>query len=264
MSLTSIEFHKITEEKTISKYKEDLGFFIKLRSAVLQRFSDAIDYKQYEGQIQKLIDTHIQTSEVRTVTELVNIFDKEKFQQEVEKTTGEAAKADKIASRTAKHITEKMVEDPAFYKKFSEMLKDTIKAYEEQRISESQYLNKVKDIMDSVLSRTDSDIPAVLENRDVAKAFYGITKEALTGKLKDEEVLKTICADIAIASDDIILKLKKVDWEKPGSDVPKKMIHLIGDYMIDDVRDKYDVKLNYDEIDNIAERFVDVAKIRYK
>ena len=264
MALSSIEFHKATEEKTISKYKEDLSFFIKLRSAVLQRFSDAIDYKQYEGQIQKLIDTHIQTSEVRTVTELVNIFDKEKFQQEVEKTTGEAAKADKIASRTAKHITEKMDEDPAFYKKFSEMLKDTIKAYEEQRISESQYLHKVKDIMDSVLSRTDSDIPAVLENRDVAKAFYGITKEALTGKLNDEEVLKTICADIAIASDDIILKLKKVDWEKPGSDVPKKMIHLIGDYMIDDVRDKYDVKLNYDEIDSIAERIVDVAKIRYK
>lgn len=264
MALSSIEFHKTTEEKTIAKYKEDLSFFIKLRSAVLQRFSDAIDYKQYEGQIQKLIDTHIQTSEVRTVTELVNIFDKEKFQQEVEKTTGEAAKADKIASRTAKHITEKMDEDPAFYKKFSEMLKDTIKAYEEQRISESQYLHKVKDIMDSVLSRTDSDIPAVLENRDVAKAFYGITKEALTGKLNDEEVLKTICADIAIASDDIILKLKKVDWEKPGSDVPKKMIHLIGDYMIDDVRDKYDVKLNYDEIDSIAERIVDVAKIRYK
>jgi type I restriction enzyme R subunit len=264
MALSSIEFHKTTEEKTIAKYKEDLGFFIKLRSAVLQRYSDAIDYKQYEGQIQKLIDTHIQTSEVRTVTELVNIFDKEKFQQEVEKTTGEAAKADKIASRTAKHITEKMDEDPAFYKKFSEMLKDTIKAYEEQRISESQYLNKVKDIMDSVLSRTDSDIPAVLENRDIAKAFYGINKEALTGKLQDEEVLKTICADIAIASDDIILKLKKVDWEKPGSDVPKKMIHLIGDYMIDDVRDKYDVKLNYDEIDSIAERIVDVAKIRYK
>lgn len=264
MALSSIEFHKTNEEKTIAKYKEDLAFFIKLRSAVLQRFSDAIDYKQYEGQIQKLIDTHIQTSEVKTVTELVNIFDKEKFQKEVEKTTGEAAKADKIASRTAKHITEKMDEDPAFYKKFSEMLKDTIKAYEEQRINESQYLHKVKEIMDSVLSRTDSDIPVVLENREVAKAFYGITKEALTGKLQDEEVLKNICADVAITSDEIILKLKKVDWEKPGSDVPKKMILLIGDYLLDEVRDKYDLKLSNEEIDNIAERIVDIAKIRYK
>ena len=54
------------------------------------------------------------------------VFDKDKFQQEVENTTGKAAKADKIASRTSKHISEKMEEDPAFYKKFSQMLKETI------------------------------------------------------------------------------------------------------------------------------------------
>lgn len=264
LALSSMQFHKNTEEKTIAGYKEDLGFFVKLRSAVLQRYSDAIDYKQFEGQIQKLIDTHIQTDEVRPITELVNIFDKEKFQEEVEKTLGEAAKADKIASRTAKHISEKMDEDPAFYKKFSEMLRDTIKAYEEQRLSESQYLKKVKDIMDSVLSRTDSEIPSVLENKDVAKAFYGITREALAENFKDEKALKSISADVALASDEIILKLKKIDWEKPGSDVPKKMIHLIGDYLIDEVRDKYNLTLDFEAIDSIAEGIVDVAKIRYK
>jgi type I restriction enzyme, R subunit len=264
MALSSLEFHKTTDEKTIAKYKEDLAFFIKLRLAVLQRYSDAIDYKQYEGQIQKLIDTHIQTSEVKVVTELVNIFDKEKFQQEVEKTTGEAAKADKIASRTAKHISERMDEDPAFYKKFSEMLKDAIKAYEEQRINENQYLNKVKEIMESVLSRTDSEIPKTLENRDVAKAFYGVAKESLEGKLKDDELLKVISAEIAITADDTILKLKRIDWEKPGSDIPKKMIHVIGDYIIDEVKDKYELEISFVEIDTIAERIVDIAKIRYK
>lgn len=264
MALSSIQFHKVNDEKAISRYKEDLAFFVKLRGAVLQRYSDAIDYKQYEGQIQKLIDTHIQTDEVRPITELVNIFDKEKFQEEVEKTLGVAAKADKIASRTAKHISEKMDEDPAFYKKFSEMLKETIKAYEEQRINESQYLNKVKDIMDSVLSRTDSEIPTILENKDVAKAFYGITREALVEHITDENVLKTVSAEVALSSDQIILSLKKIDWEKPGSDVPKKMIHQIGDYIIDEIRDKYNLTIGFEEIDNIAERIVDVAKIRYK
>jgi type I restriction enzyme R subunit len=263
MALSSIQFHKQTDEKTIHRYKEDVGFFMKLRGAVVQRYSDAIDYKQYEGQIQKLIDTHIQTDEVKTITELVNIFDKEKFQQEVEKTLGVSAKADKIASRTAKHISEKMDEDPAFYKKFSEMLKETIKAYEEQRINESEYLSKVKDIMDSVLTRTDSDIPASLENKEVAKAFYGISKEALTDKFTDLETLKTISAVIAIASDDIIKKQVVVDWQTK-IDIPKKMIHLIGDYLIDEVRDKYNVSISFEEIDSISERIVDVAKIRYR
>src|SRR5690606_1364491 len=100
LALSSIQFHKDVEEKTINRYKEDLTMFLKLRLAVVERYSDEIDYKQYEGQIQKLIDTHITTEKIETITELVNIFDKDKFQQEVENTTGKAAKADKIASRT--------------------------------------------------------------------------------------------------------------------------------------------------------------------
>jgi len=92
-----------------------LKFFVKLKNAVSGRYSDKIDYRKYEGQIQKLIDTHIPADEIIQMNELVNIFDKEAFEAEVEKTTGEIAKADKIASRTEKHITEKMDEDPAFY-----------------------------------------------------------------------------------------------------------------------------------------------------
>ncbi len=263
LAFSSIEFHKTSDEKTIARYKDDLAFFIKLRTAVLQRYSDVIDYKQYEGQIQKLIDIHIQTEGVETITELVNIFDKEKFQQEVENTTGKAAKADRIASRTKKHITEKMEEDPAFYKKFSEMLKDAIADYEAKRINEAQYLSKVKDIMDSVLSHTDSDIPASLQNADVAKAFYGITNEELQTKISDTETRKQISANTALAIDEIIQKLLKVNWQNEV-DVPKKMVHQIGDYLIDEVRDKYSLQITFEEIDKVAESCVNVAKIRYK
>ncbi len=265
LALSSIQFHKDHDEKAINRYTDDLAFFIKLRSAVVLRFSDAIDYKQYEGQIQKLIDTHVQTDEVKPITALVNIFDKTEFQREVEKTEGEAAKADKIASRTAKHISVKMDEDPAFYKKFSTMLKDTIKAYEDARLTESQYLAKAKSIMESVLSKSDSDIPESLKERDVAKAFYGIARDGLSLKFTSEETLKSVSADIAIMTDAIIQKFIKVDWHSPSNiDIQKKMIHLIGDYLIDEVRDKYAITLSFEEIDAIAERIVEVAKIRYK
>ena len=105
IALSSIDFHKNTPETDIERYKKDLAMFMKLRSAVQERYSDTIDYKQYEGQIQKLINTHIESGEVKIITILVNIFDKEKFADEVEKVTGKAAKSDTIASRTAKHIT---------------------------------------------------------------------------------------------------------------------------------------------------------------
>jgi type I restriction enzyme R subunit len=263
LAFASIQFHRETDEKLINRYKEDLAFFLKLRSAVLQRYSDDIDYRQYEGQLQKLIDTHVQSDGVKPITDLVNIFEKERFEEEVEKTVGTAAKADKIASRTAKHITEKMEEDPAFYKKFSEMLKETIEAHEFGRITDAQKLKKVTEIMNAVLSHTDADIPDSLAGLDEAKAFFGIAKEGLTNKFMDETVLKSISADIAIAADEIIKQHIIVDWQVK-IDVPKRMLHLIGDYLIDEVRDKYHLQMSFEEIDGISERIVDVAKIRYK
>lgn len=269
LALSSIQFHKDVEEKTINRYKEDLTMFLKLRLAVVERYSDEIDYKQYEGQIQKLIDTHITTEKIETITELVNIFDKDKFQQEVENTTGKVAKADKIASRTAKHITEKMEEDPAFYKKFSQMLKETIADYESKRISEAQYLSRVQDIMNNVLAHTDNDIPEQLRDKDVAKAFYGLTVEALSEKIQDNVVRKEVSTQTALQIDDLIQESVLdngkpiIDWQYK-TNITGKLLIEIGDYLIDEVRDKYNVDLSFKEMDKIAEDCIEVAKIRYK
>ncbi|RBP30935.1 type I restriction enzyme R subunit [Oceanihabitans sediminis] len=265
LALSSINFHKETEEKRISKYKEDLSFFMKLRAAVASRYSDKIDFKKYEGQIQKLIDTHIPTTDIVTLTELVNIFDKEAFEEEIEKVTGKAAKADMIASRTAKHITEKMDEDPAFYKRFSQLIKETIDDYLQGRIDETMYLQKIKEARDAVLSRTDSSIPASLEEKEVARAFFGIAVEEFDSHAENKETIRKISEELALKADEIILSLRRVDWyTKSGTDIQKKMVFLIGDFIIDHIRDKHNMKLSFQEIDKIAERIVEVAKIRYK
>jgi type I restriction enzyme, R subunit len=269
LALSSIQFHKDVDEKTINRYKEDLTMFLKLRLAVVERYSDEIDYKQYEGQIQKLIDTHITSEKIETITALVNIFDKEKFQQELENTIGKAAKADKIASRTAKHITEKMIEDPAFYKKFSQMLRETIAEYEAKRINEAQYLSRVQDIMNNVLTRTDYEIPEQLRDRDVAKAFYGITAEGLSEKIQDNIVRKEVSTQTALQIDDLIQESVLddgkpiIDWQFK-TNITGKLLIEIGDYLIDEVRDKYNVDLSFKEMDKIADDCIEVAKIRYK
>lgn len=269
LAMSSVDFHQQTDENVINKYKEDLAMFLKLRIAVVERYSDEIDYRQYEGQIQKLIDTHITTEKIETITELVNIFDKEKFQQELENTMGKAAKADKIASRTARHISVKMEEDPAFYKKFSQLLKEAIADYEAKRINEAQYLSRVQDIMSNVLSHTDSDIPPALNDRDVAKAFYGLTLEALNGKIVDDIVRRELSVQAALQIDELIrgavLDNGKpvIDW-KHKSNITGKLQIDIGDYLIDEIRDKYSIDLSFGEMDEIAEKCIEVAKLRYK
>jgi type I restriction enzyme R subunit len=162
-----------------------------------------------------------------------------------------------------------MDEDPAFYKKFSEMLKDTISAYEHHRLTEAQYLAKVKEIMDSVLSHIDNDIPPELQHKDVAKAFYGLTEVNLKDKILDALTRKQISAETALTIDDIIHRLAFdngnpiIDWQDKSNIIGKLQIE-IDDYLIDEVRDKYHVNLAFDEMDTLAERCIEVAKIRYK
>lgn len=271
IALSSINFHNQTPENEIKRYKDDLAMFLKLRSSVQKRYSDNIDYKKYEGQIQKLINTHIESGEVRIVTDLVNIFDKEKFSEEVEKVIGKAAKADTIASRTAKHITEKMDYDPIFYKKFSELLKETIKAYEQGRIDEAEYLRRVTEQMNAVISHSDKNIPQILANNNAARAYYGLVFEYLDSvkeiDIKTEliDVITTIALDLDNIIKEHIYDQEQliIEWNFKSNIIGPMKIEM-EDYLIDEVKRKYDIPLSFDDMDILIEQCVKVANLQFK
>lgn len=261
VALSSIEFHKNTDEKKINRYKNDLKFFVNLRTAVAQRYSDKIDYKEYEGQIQKLIDQHISTKGVEQLTDLVNIFDQEAFQAEVEKTIGSAAKADKIASRTAKHINEKMDEDPAFYKKFSQLIQQCIDDFYSERISQLEYLNRIKEYSEKVLTKTDSSIPEKIRNNPTVSAFYGTMFSFYKEKKAELSDKEDLLVDAALMINEIIESRKVVNWRN-DSDIIKKMGLETGDYIYDEIREKMNVELTFSDLDNIVEQIMSIAKTR--
>lgn len=267
IALSTREFHVRTSDEEVKRYKDDLNMFVKLRSAVQLRYSDAIDYRQYESQIQKLINSHVTSSAVKPVTELVNIFDTEAFEQEVEKLEGKAAKADTIASRTSKFITENMDSDPAFYKKFSQLLKETIAAYEQGRIDEVEYLQRVLKYKDDVLAHTDNELPDELQHNNAAKAYYGLALETYRRAFGDAPVdLKQLALDTARAFDDIMNRTLivdgqvLVDWQQK-SDIIGRMKIELEDYLIDKVKRKYELAFSFDDMDVIIDGCVEVAKL---
>ncbi len=268
LALCSVDWNKNTPEKEIFRYKHDLGFFSKLRLSVKNIYSDTIDFKAYEKQIQKLIDKHVTSHEVHPITELVNIFESEKFEEEVLRITGKAAKADLIASRTNKYINEKIEDDPAFYKRFSELLRETIEAYRLRRISEAEYLSRVSEIKENVLNHTGRDIPEELMSREVAQAFYGLTLEQFEEKVDDKNRLNEISATVGLGVDDLIKSMildngkAKIDWHKK-SDLIGQLEILIGDFLMDEIRDKYSINLSFGEINDLAEKYITIAKRRY-
>jgi len=261
IALSSYKFLEETSEDKIKKYQEDAKFFLKLRTSVKARYAESIDYKEYEPKVQKLIDTYITSDEIIQVTEPVNIFDAEKFDAEVEKRYGEASKADTIAYRLDRTIREKMEEDPVFYEKFSKLLKDAIQKHKEKILSDLDYLNKVKEYLKSVRTRTGDDLPERIKHREVARAFYGIVNQIFEKFNCKTFDAKEISTDVGIKIDDIIFNKKIVDWTK-NPDIQKEMLNEIEDYLYS-LKGRCNIDLSFDDIDTILEKTMPIAQKWY-
>lgn len=267
IALSSENFLTETDEKTLSRYKADLRKFQSLKASVKLRYAEAIDYRDYEPKIKKLLDTHIQASEVVQLNEPVNIFDDKMFNQvkeeqgvyQTKKTT--ASKADTIAHATKKVITEKMDEDPAFYEKFSKLIQQAIEDFRAKRISDLDYLNKVVDIRNKVVGKVHDDIPDKLSGNEDAMAYFGVLKPFLEKHELGEEDLESAAADTAIAIHGILEKHKKVHfWD--DEDAQKQAVNEIDDYLYDELKTERGIELSLDQMDDIIEKVLQVAKHR--
>ena len=267
IALSSEKFLTETDEKTLIRYKSDLRKFQSLKAFVKLRYAEAIDYRDYEPKIKKLLDTHIQANEVVQLNVPVNIFDDKMFNQvkeeqgvyQTRRTT--ASKADTIAHATKKVITEKMDEDPAFYHKFSKLIQQAIEDFRAKRISDLDYLNKVVDIRNKVVGKVHDDIPDILSGNEDAMAYFGVLKPFLEKHELGEEDLESAAANTAIAIHGILEKHKKVHfWD--DEDAQKQAVNEIDDYLYDELKTERGIGLSLDQMDDIIEKVLQVAKHR--
>ena len=262
VALSAVSFHEETPLAQVETYKRDLRFFHNLRIAVKQRYAETIDYKDYEQRVRKLLDSHIQSSDVATVVEPVDIFDVEALQAEVEKLGTPAAKADTIAHRVKRTVTEQMEKDPAFYAKFSRLIEETIEAYRQGRISEAEYLKKATKILRDVQGGRDADMPEKLHRFRDASAYYGVIREPLAQYTVDVPGvdMDDLIADIAIRLEEIIEEKKIRDWTT-NLDVQREIKRAMDEYLYS-VRGRYDIPLTAGDVDVILDSVLEIAKQR--
>lgn len=265
MALSSYDFATKTDEKIIEKYKKDAKFFLALRVSVKRRYSDDIDYAAYEPQVQKLIDKHITTEgEILKITEQVNIFDKQKREEEVEKLSSKAAKADHIASRTIRAINIKMNEDPVFYKKLSRLIKEAIDEYRQQRIDETLYLIKAKELEEAFLKGQTDNVPTNLKDKPTAIAIYNLLGDVFS---KELEVKTEITPQLAEEVDNLIKEIVfdngilRIDWQK-DQNIESEILRSIDDYFFE-AKMRFGVDFSFDKIDQMVEETIKMAKLKF-
>jgi len=262
MALGSLKFMEQTPDTKIERYRKDLKFYMNLRTSVRRRYAEVVDFKEYEGKIQKLIDTHVATGAVKPMTSLVNIFDKEAFERELDELQGKSigSKADTIAHRTKRTISERMEDDPAFYAKFSKMLEDAIAAFQQKRLADVEYLTKVQDIAEKIRTRSGDSLPSELQGHDVAAAMFGVLKDVFGSHAESGLDLKAIGAAAAMRIDEIVQSKRIVNWLN-NPDVQNQMQIAIEDYLHE--LEGTGLDLSFDEIDQILEKCMEIARRRY-
>ena len=265
MALSTDKFLRETDERLIDTYKGDLKRFQNLRAAVKLRYAEAIDYRDYQPKIKKLLDTHIRADEVIQLNAPVNIYDQKSVDAIMEDhpqyggPRTDAAKADAIAHATKREISEKIDEDPAFYEKFSKLIQQAIDDFRAGRMAAADYLASVKDIQERLVSNHHDDVPETIRNNSEASAYYGASQNLFADW--QMEVGEALICELALAVQDALAQERIVDfWH--NEQAQNKVKGRIDDFFYDVLKAEHDIDISTEQMDAVIERVMQIARSR--
>ena len=120
-SATWLSAMEATEKgkRQLDRYTTDRTFWLRLREMLRSRFAESIDFGSLEQDVRRILDAHIKVVDIEQLGKPVNIFDAEALQEAVDAFQSDEAKADKIASETARHLDEKKDQNRAVYQHYA-------------------------------------------------------------------------------------------------------------------------------------------------
>lgn len=246
----------------IARYKADLKRFHDLRAAAKASYEPGEDTSGLEPRIRKLLDQHVTAHEVRVLTPAVDILDKAALAASVEAAGGTpAAKADVIAAALKRTLTENMDEDPALYRRFSDMIEQVILDFRQGRLDQLDYLQKVEGIQRDFAGKRDDALPEGLRGAPDAAAFFREAAAVLSEAGVPDAQVRDVAANFAVAAEQVVARHRKVDWTE-DADAQRAMQNDLDDYLFDHVRGDLGLRLPTAVMDDLIVRVLRVARAR--
>ncbi|CAG2258193.1 type I restriction endonuclease subunit R [Burkholderia sola] len=178
-SRSFFEDHSFSEAD-VHRYKEDLRFFIGLRTIARQDALETVDYSVYEEQIRRLVDKQVIGSQIREpegvylVHQLGQPEAAEQWSEE--KTRNET---DMIRTRLKKTIEQDLADDPYAQKVFADLLKQAIAEAEAMFDHPLKQYALFKKFEEQVEARDIDGLPAELSDNKHVRAYFGICRLVL-------------------------------------------------------------------------------------
>lgn len=245
------DFYEKMDTDKLLEYKKDLKRFIEIKKTTQLVMAEKVDFSKYKNQILKLLDKYVTAKEVEVLSKEISLSDAYEFNQYIEDEKNglsDKSKADAILAQTKKVITEKYVQDEAFYGKFSELIDKLLSDLKNAKKEDlAALLHQAKEYQKNVTDYVDSDIPEKIRGIKIYHPFYRNIKSFFTA---DDETYMQIVANIV----EIIKSRKVVDFQN-NTNVKREVFFAIEDYLFDDVEED----LPAETIEQIAQTAWNIA-----
>ncbi len=229
--------YSTAETQTI---KQEVEHYSWVRAEIRQASADAVDMKQYEPAMRRLLDTYIQADDSEKVIDFEElglielIVEKAKLNPTKPGNAVPEGMAESIENNMRRVIIDGQPVNPKYYETMSELLDALIKQRREEAIDYEKYLREIKKLAQNLTrSSCSTPYPTTIDSR---------AKQSLYDNLNQNE-------DLVTRIDTAVRHTKKAQWKTnrfKQSDVENAVAEEIG---------SYDVKVNevMDLIKNLPE-----------
>jgi type I restriction enzyme R subunit len=214
-------------ESGISRVKQQLAEYLATREIIRKASGETLDLKPYEADMRHLIDTYIEASEPRKISD----FDNMGLLELIVKTGianaiasqlgGMKGNRDAIAETIENNVRSKIIKehltDPAYYEKMSALLDEIIALRKAKAIEYEEYLKRVALLAQRVEAGQAEDTPEPLKNSPALRALYnnlkgpgrpGFVAEARGGYTASGDPV----LDLAIQLDATVKRVRPDGW----------------------------------------------------
>jgi type I restriction enzyme R subunit len=210
------------------RIKGDVERYIKLREIIRQASGETIDLKAYEADMRHLIDTYIEAKEPKKTSH----FDEVGLLEVIVKSgmadaiagmpegikNNPSAVAETIANNVRSKIVQEQLNNPAFYEKMSELLKEIIADLRAKRISYEQFLKQIADLAKQVHTGADAKTSPKLDTPGKRALYDNLLPKApdKDGNVVQEAApygdAQEIAVNQALQIDALVKKVRPAGW----------------------------------------------------
>ncbi|NGM71367.1 type I restriction endonuclease subunit R [Natronolimnobius sp. AArcel1] len=239
-------------------YKDDLEQLSEIYARAKERYRD--EEMNLEGtgeQVRDLIHKHIRSTGIEVLNdEPVSVMDRGEFDARLDTLESDEARASEMQHAVKHELNVRFDEDPVHYGSLRERVEDLIEKYRQERLSDREIIEELREVMDEMRSREQAARSKGLDDT-TELSFYHALEDVLNATERDidEEHLLELTGKFVTAAEQFVTI---VEW-KEKVNVQNKMRKQVKIELY-----KANLDLTDQERDELTNRVIQLARAHYE